>query len=488
MAIVIGDLIEAQHYNEIALEINRLFSDNTVSLAYETSNLVVDEVLASAQGAGYMTSMAPAPNDGDFLVVTVNNITLKTSEFSVNYGAATITINIPLAASDFLKVFNRQEHRFGQGQQASVYPITGGELIRADETTLQAYIESNTNNLVDKINIIEDRISGPSELTRFSQGKVIEATDKTDIQDAIAADILTGDNYWRNDIATVQSNADSFTRTFNWDNILIGEFRFSWDSYNEMRYFFNTGCQLRNRVDMTGDENNQGYFNWNQVCADMGELILDYDTASQTGINGTSEGIGAYELTSIYQVVFTSASPSAPKNSDGLYEEYDEYANFGLLRLVWEARILQDVPSAGNVSIEIRVTLDDNDLNDTTIGTVSMFAGYKTADDVIDNSAVFSITDYIPATDGFNNFTSVTTQAISNITQANPGVVTVPDTGIMFQSDIVTLDNVVGMTAVNGQQYSINILNATQFEIAVDTTSFDAYVSGGDVTHATEDR
>jgi len=484
VAIQIGDLIEAQHYNDLALEINRLFSDNTVNLSYELSDLILDTTNLSAEAAGYQEQLSPTPLSTDFVVVTVSNITLDPSEYSINYGNGIITYLIPLDAGSFLKAYNRTAHRFGWGQQASVYPISAGEIVRADEETLQAYIQANTNNLIDKVNIIEDRISGPTELTRFNQGKIVEAQDKLAIQSAIDDDVLPGNNYWQNDIATIQGNIDSFTRAEDWDNILVGVFRYSWPNYEAMRYFFNSGCHLRQRLEMTGDEENQGYFNWNQVVNDMGSLIIDYDTTSQSGVNGTSSGFGAYELTSSYQTVFISGSPRAPKDDGGLYDEYNSY---DALRLVWTARILEDVPIAGWVSIDIRVVMDDMDLNTTTSGTTTMYSGYKLADDVTDNSAVFSVTGFAPNVSPINTFNSTGNLVITNITNANPGVVTVSDTSSMINSSTVTIDGVVGMTSVNGQSYTITILNSTTFEIAVDTTSFGAYVSDGTVVFPTED-
>jgi len=75
-------------------------------------------------------------------------------------------------------------------------------------------------------------------------------------------------------------------------------------------------------------------------------------------------------------------------------------------------------------------------------------------------------------------------RTVTNITQANPAVVSAP--GHVFQNGItVTLDTVVGMTEVNGNSYTVaNTDHASgTFELqGVDSTAYGAYVSGGTAT------
>jgi hypothetical protein len=68
---------------------------------------------------------------------------------------------------------------------------------------------------------------------------------------------------------------------------------------------------------------------------------------------------------------------------------------------------------------------------------------------------------------------------ITGITEADPGVVTVASTATLATGDIVTLSGVVGMTEVNGNSYTVTVINATTFSIGVDTTGFTTYVSDG---------
>jgi hypothetical protein len=74
------------------------------------------------------------------------------------------------------------------------------------------------------------------------------------------------------------------------------------------------------------------------------------------------------------------------------------------------------------------------------------------------------------------------TLAITGITQANPGVVTTNLNHGYATGQVVHINGVVGMTAVNGGSFTITVLTQTTFSLGVNTTSYGAYVSGGVVT------
>jgi len=69
---------------------------------------------------------------------------------------------------------------------------------------------------------------------------------------------------------------------------------------------------------------------------------------------------------------------------------------------------------------------------------------------------------------------------ITNITQANPAVVTTSAAHTFLNGESVTITGVIGMTEVNGNTYVIANVTATTFELqGVDSTAFTAYTSGG---------
>ncbi len=90
--------------------------------------------------------------------------------------------------------------------------------------------------------------------------------------------------------------------------------------------------------------------------------------------------------------------------------------------------------------------------------------------------------------------TTIDSQAITGITQADPAVVTTASHG-WEDGDIVHITGVVGMTELNNAMFEISGKTGTTFELLnvdtgqnVDSTSFTAYTSGGIAELAVEPR
>jgi hypothetical protein len=78
------------------------------------------------------------------------------------------------------------------------------------------------------------------------------------------------------------------------------------------------------------------------------------------------------------------------------------------------------------------------------------------------------------------------TKNITNITQANPAVVTVASHGYTNDTD-VWINSVVGMTELNGRRFRIANVTTNTFELSgVDSTSYTTYTSGGTVASVYE--
>jgi len=72
--------------------------------------------------------------------------------------------------------------------------------------------------------------------------------------------------------------------------------------------------------------------------------------------------------------------------------------------------------------------------------------------------------------------------AITAITKANPAVVT--DAGHnLVDGSVIKPSGIVGMTELNGGTYVVNVLSSSTYElVGVDSTEYNAYVSGGTYT------
>ena len=404
MANFTGGKIESIDYDLLALEVNRVYSDTSngsggpANLTYSTSDLVLSTT-APITGSNQVFSLtADITNTQLFIVVTVNSLTLKTSEYTVDTVANTVTITISIDAGAAVRVYNRARHIFGWGQTpASVYPHP---TYPTDGIDISRVLEANINNLIDKVNISTARVGSDVELTRITKGDKIYPNfskakgDINTIASVLQGQVLTNQANWFNDIATTNESVINVSRTTAWENQLIAAFRWSFSTYNDARYFFNSGNELRCSVEMTGDPSDAGYANWSQVVNSMGSLIFGWNSTTQSGSGGVSESLGFYKLTEVYQTIFTSASPSMPYLGDGdtpgeYSNEYAVGGEYVNLVMTFEARYVEN---AGVHSVDIRVTMDDTAFVSQNIaGTTTFNAGYKLADDVVDNSATFTM-------------------------------------------------------------------------------------------------
>lgn len=77
---------------------------------------------------------------------------------------------------------------------------------------------------------------------------------------------------------------------------------------------------------------------------------------------------------------------------------------------------------------------------------------------------------------------------ITNISQANPAVVTVSSAGSLANGDQIIIQSVSGMSEVNfdgTNVYTVANLSGTQFELqGVDSSAYSAYSTGGTVSYS----
>lgn len=74
------------------------------------------------------------------------------------------------------------------------------------------------------------------------------------------------------------------------------------------------------------------------------------------------------------------------------------------------------------------------------------------------------------------------TLLVSNITNANPGVITTGFNHGFTTGQVINITGVVGTTGINGVALTITVISPTSFSIGINTTTNGAYVSGGVIT------
>ena len=405
-------LIYLRHYQALAEEINRLFSDNYSSASYYGDKILETTVSASGVNAGETYTLSPTPHANDYLVVHLDGETqFLTTDYTLSDDQSEITFENAISGNTEIIVYNKERHRYGWGQDASVtYDTTDFNATddSAEETVLisanESEITANLNNLIDKLNIINQRINSPNEfINRINPGKIIDADDKQQVIEFINDEILDDDNYWTN-VETLLRQPESITRYDGWEDQLDATIRWEWTSYQNFRYFFNSGGNIQFRIEMTGDPYNRGYSDWVQVANSAQTVVMDVQGTRSLSNTGQSSDIGVYDLSEEWHLVYQSNSPTNPS----------EYItdNSNDLRIKFYARIHPTTRSShadgtSSIGIDIRVVLDDTPFtgNNRTIQGQTIFrGGFLGSTDLSRNTASFSNSGLHPSLSEIDDF------------------------------------------------------------------------------------
>jgi hypothetical protein len=101
------------------------------------------------------------------------------------------------------------------------------------------------------------------------------------------------------------------TRTTSWS----GPIQHVWDviftNWNQARFFFNAGGQIRIAASRTGGSSNNQNTSITNMLSGMGTIVFDHTQTTRTGAGGTATAIGFYNLTGSYQTIFSTAGTGA---------------------------------------------------------------------------------------------------------------------------------------------------------------------------------
>lgn len=388
MAVSIGQVIEASQYNALADLCNKCFADVYTGRAYDAtfSGSNIDNAADCNAIFSIHETDHPSVSPGigpfsftsnvestDFIVVVIGYETKVGSGYTIDYSANTITFTTAVPAATRVVVFNRTSHRFGYGNSAVINNLAAGTLVES----------VHTNSLIDRTNASLTHVGDNTQITNVATGQSITANDGNTIE------TLINTNLFQNNVhLTVGSteaselNSANFVRTTDWTTRLEGIFAYTFASYSEARYFFNSGGQIRFSLDMTGNASNNGYLNWNSICEQLGTVRMNHDNTLQSGTGGISNAKGFYHLTDSFQTIYSSATPSGGGYGGGGYAS---------LRARFYAKYV--TTGSGEHQIQIRCVMDDSAYNaDPITGTTTYYAKVYQPNSITKNSVTYSVT------------------------------------------------------------------------------------------------
>lgn len=243
---------------------------------------------------------------------------------------------------------NKTNHKFGWGADNIAAALTAGTTITAER--LQFTVD-RTNVMTDHCNINSALLMFAAPLnagrTSVDVNTPIRAEDLNIVENKINNTILANNTHLTIDPTNASSeiatpvSGGPYTRSTPWTNQLIAEHKWTFDSYNHARYFFNSGGQLRLVMEMMGGST-AGYYNWSDVINEIGVLSFTWNNLMQSNNNytaGTSEGKGFYDLTQYYGdgsdagtddegLLFTSSGVTVSGYGYGAYYTPTSYYGF----------------------------------------------------------------------------------------------------------------------------------------------------------------
>ena len=204
---------------------------------------------------------------------------------------------------------DKTNHKFGWGADNIDAALTEGTSITAER--LQFTVD-RTNVMTDHCNVNSTILMFAAPLnagrTTVDVNTLVRAEDLNIVENKINNTILANSTHLTVDPTNASSliatpvSGGPYTRTTPWTNQLVAEHKWTFDSYNHARYFFNSGGQLRLVMEMLGGST-AGYYNWSDVINEIGVLSFTWNNLLQSNNNytaGTSEGKGFYDLTQYY--------------------------------------------------------------------------------------------------------------------------------------------------------------------------------------------
>lgn len=125
---------------------------------------------------------------------------------------------------------------------------------------------------------------------------------------------IEGDKFLIDSSQASVEAAISSVRATSWSGVLTHTFTVTFGSANLRRHFFNAGGEIRFSATLSGTSGSKGT-DWQTMLSNMGTIKFDYTQTTTTG-TGTGSSLGNYDLTSVFQTVFT-------KTGSGVYAEND---------------------------------------------------------------------------------------------------------------------------------------------------------------------
>jgi hypothetical protein len=119
---------------------------------------------------------------------------------------------------------------------------------------------------------------------------------------------------------SIEPGITSF-RTTRWNGVIQHEFTVSFRNDNHRRHFFNTGGDIRISTALTYTGPEAKTKDWQIMLSNIGTVRFTYNSTSSTGSGDSAASIGNYQLTSLYQRIFTKLRGGGVYSPQNVYSD-----------------------------------------------------------------------------------------------------------------------------------------------------------------------
>lgn len=160
-----------------------------------------------------------------------------------------------------------------------------------------------------------------SSLPTISAGASITASSFNSLETAVSTLETDRLNFGAASM-TLYPNQVTSTRTGSWTDTIDTEIELTFESEDKMRWFFNTGGDIRlTTTHPTGSVNDN---HWNRTLSRVGTVIMGSHSTRITGSVGSALDIGFYELTSAWQMIYDGTDIDDTYSSIPSYQYIDD--------------------------------------------------------------------------------------------------------------------------------------------------------------------
>ena len=262
------------------------------------------------------------------------------------------------------------------------YKFGWGNTYEADNVNVGDLIEASVfNSAIDSVSVA-GHVTGDIPSQVFFQRRAVH--EKISLTDSALGQTL---QYYTDQITAHKNTLAPYhgsvttpmggivTRNTPWRHYMAASFQVNFDSYDKLRYFFNSGGQLQINPTAVGGAS-KGYLDWKYLVDQCGAINIGVNGSTCVGSIGIQPpGMdNLYALTQTYQLMLTAKANFGGNYGGYGYGGYSGYGAYSGIQIKVWGRLV------GNNTLLIKLIFDNRAFRHWIDGTTGFQVTYRKAD------------------------------------------------------------------------------------------------------------